>query len=210
MLTKAKKFVIICGQYRLRQSGALADTTKYLRSWRNWQTHKTKDLMSNFSCRFKSCWPHQVLIGWTSLPLVRRSAYFVLWKSLMILQNKKRQACLIAHLPLPFIIGILTTNPSAVLSIFYISFSFSYFLIGGNLYVIIEIFSFYSVVFVCFPSIRRSPFFLARTIDILVLPAIILLQVTLLDVRKGWNRFEVVSFLPLKYVSHHSPIKIVS
>ncbi len=109
-----------------------------------------------------------------------------------------------------FIIGKLTTNPSAVLSNFYIYFSFFYFLIGGNLYVIIEIFSFYSVVFVCFPSIPRSPFCLARTIDILVLPAIILLQATLLDVRKGWNRFEVVSFLPLKYVNHHSPIKIVS
>lgn len=137
------------------------------------------------------------------------------WKSQLIitrhcLKNKKRQACLIAHLPLPFIIGILTTNPSAVLSNFYIYFLFSYLLIGGNLYVIIEISSFYSVVFVGFPSIPSSPFCLAQTLDILELPAIILSQVTLLDVRKGWNRFEVVSFLPLKYVSHHSPIKIVS
>ena len=181
-----------------------------MRSWRNWQTHKTKDLMSNFSCRFKSCWPHQVLIGWTSLPLVRRSAYFVLWKSMKILRNKKRQVCLIVHLPLPFIIGILTTNPSAVLFIFTFAFNFLISLIGGNLYVIIEISLFYSVVFVCFPSNPRSPFDLARTIDILVLPAITLLQATLLDIRKGWNRFEVVSFLPLKYVRHHSPIKIVS
>ena len=83
---------------------------------------------------------------------------------------------MIVHLPLPFIIGIQTTNPSAVLSNFCIYFSFSYFLIGGNLYVIIEIFSFYSVVFVCFPSIQCSPFCLARTIDILELQEIILLQ----------------------------------
>ena len=27
--------------------------------WRNWQTHKTKDLMKAISCRFKSCHPHQ-------------------------------------------------------------------------------------------------------------------------------------------------------
>ena len=27
--------------------------------WRNWQTHKTKDLMKATSCRFKSCHPHQ-------------------------------------------------------------------------------------------------------------------------------------------------------
>ena len=26
--------------------------------WRNWQTHKTKDLMKATSCRFKSCQPH--------------------------------------------------------------------------------------------------------------------------------------------------------
>ena len=93
--------------------------------------------------------------------------------------------CNQARLPLSFIVGILTTNPSAVLSNFYIYFSFSYFLIGGNLYVLIEISSFYSVVFVCFPSTPSSPFDLARTIDILELPVIILLQATILDVGKG-------------------------
>ena len=31
--------------------------------WRNWQTHKTKDLMKATSCRFKSCHPHHTIKG---------------------------------------------------------------------------------------------------------------------------------------------------
>ena len=77
------------------------------------------------------------------------------------------------------------TNDKPVRRSSYLLHLFFFFLIGGNLYVIIEISLFYSVVFVCFPSIHRSPFCLARTKDILELLAIILLQAMLLDVRKG-------------------------
>ncbi len=54
-LTIFKKFDII-----FRQSNERAVAITYMRTWRNWQTHKTKDLMRLFSCRFKSCCPHHV------------------------------------------------------------------------------------------------------------------------------------------------------
>ena len=88
---------------------------------------------------------------------------------------------MIAHLPLSFY-NRDTNDKPVRRSSYLLHFLFTFFfLIGGNLYVIIEIFSFYSVVFVCFPSIQCSPFCLARTIDILVWLAIILLQVMFIN-----------------------------
>lgn len=69
-LTIFKKFDII-----FRQSNERAVAITYMRTWRNWQTHKTKDLMRLFSCRFKSCCPHQTGIIRT---LSNQGSYFSL------------------------------------------------------------------------------------------------------------------------------------
>lgn len=68
-LTIFKKFDII-----FRQSNERAVAITYMRTWRNWQTHKTKDLMRLFSCRFKSCCPHHVN---KNEPFILKGSFFV-------------------------------------------------------------------------------------------------------------------------------------
>ena len=64
-----------------------------MRMWRNWQTHKTKDLMKAISCRFKSCHPHQkerlpkrvgVLFAWRKMTGLEPLGIFALGKTLFI------------------------------------------------------------------------------------------------------------------------------